>query len=129
MPAAVAGYSHVAICVSDVETSRTFYSETLGLPEAARPNFGFPGIWYQVGPLQLHLMERELPGAAGKGIGPHFALYVPTGEFKDFVEQVRGAGGEVMVEPNQRDSDGIWAAFCKDPDGNIIELTDMGPMG
>ena len=32
-----------------------------------------------------------------------------------------------MVEPNQRDNDGIWAAFCKDPDGNIIELTDMGP--
>ena len=128
MPAAVAGYSHVAICVSDVDTSRTFYSETLGLSEAPRPDFGFPGVWYQIGALQLHLMERELPGAVGKGIGPHFALYVPTDEFTDFVEQVRGAGGEVMVEPNQRDSDGVWAAFCKDPDGNIIELTDMGPM-
>ena len=32
-----------------------------------------------------------------------------------------------MVEPNHREIDDIWAAFCKDPDGNIIELTDMGP--
>ncbi len=128
MPAAVAGYSHVAICVSDVEAARSFYTGTLGLPEAPRPDFGFPGVWYDVGALQLHLMERDVP-RGGKGIGPHFALYVPTGEFQDFVEQVRGAGGEVMVEPNQRESDGVWAAFCKDPDGNIIELTDMGPMG
>jgi catechol 2,3-dioxygenase-like lactoylglutathione lyase family enzyme len=65
MAAAVAGYSHVAICVSDVETSRSFYTETLGLPEAPRPDFGFPGIWYQVGLLQLHLMEREVQGEAG----------------------------------------------------------------
>lgn len=124
----VAGYSHVAICVSDVERSRKFYSETMGLPEAKRPDFDFPGVWYQVGPLQLHLMQRDGSGFEGRGIGPHFALHVPTGEFHDYVEQVRSNGAEVMVEPNQREFDGVWAAFCKDPDGNIIELTDMGPM-
>ena len=96
------------------------------LPEAPRPDFGFPGVWYDVGSLQLHLMERDVADP-GKGIGHHFALYVPTDEFEEYIEQVRGAGGEVMIEPNQRESDGVWAAFCKDPDGNIIELTDMGP--
>jgi glyoxylase I family protein len=127
MPAAVAGYSHVAICVSDVEQSRTFYSKQLGLPEAERPDFGFPGIWYDIGVLQLHLMEREVPDSSGKGIGPHIALHVPTDGFLDFVEQLRGDDVPIMVEPNQREFDGVWAAFCKDPDGNIIELTDMGP--
>ena len=128
MTATVAGYSHVAICVSDVEQSRDFYSGTLGLPEAERPDFGFPGAWYQIGPLQLHLMQRDVP-EGGTGIGPHFALWIPTYEFQDYVEQVRDGGGSIMVEPNQRESDGVWAAFCKDPDGNIIELTDMGPKG
>ena len=62
-----------------------------------------------------------------KGIGPHFALYIPTEDFHSEVERLRGDGVSIMMEPNQRDLDGIWAAFCTDPDGNIIELTDMGP--
>ena len=125
MPA-VAGYSHVAICVSNVEASRRFYGEQLGLGEIDRPDFGFPGAWYEVGALQLHLMQRELDQDV-EGIGPHFALYIPTDDFHSEVERLRTDGVSIMVEPNQRDNDGIWAAFCKDPDGNIIELTDMGP--
>ncbi len=124
---AVAGYSHVAICVSDVEKSRHFYGEQLGLETVNRPDFGFPGEWYVVGTLQLHLMQRENDAGAGEGIGPHFALYIPREDFHSEVERLREAGVEVMVEPNHREIDDIWAAFCKDPDGNIIELTDMGP--
>ena len=125
--AAVAGYSHVAICVSNVEESRHFYGEQLGLETVNRPDFGFPGAWYVVGTLQLHLMQRENDAGAGEGIGPHFALYIPREDFHTEVERLREAGVEVMVEPNHREIDDIWAAFCKDPDGNIIELTDMGP--
>ena len=125
--AAVAGYSHVAICVSNVEESRHFYGEQLGLETVNRPDFGFPGEWYVVGTLQLHLMQRENDAGAGEGIGPHFALYIPREDFHSEVERLREAGVEVMVEPNHREIDDIWAAFCKDPDGNIIELTDMGP--
>ena len=124
---AVAGYSHVAICVSNVEESRHFYGEQLGLETVNRPDFGFPGEWYVVGTLQLHLMQRENDAGAGEGIGPHFALYIPREDFHGEVERLREAGVEVMVEPNHREIDDIWAAFCKDPDGNIIELTDMGP--
>ena len=125
--AAVAGYSHVAICVSDVEQSRHFYGEQLGLETVNRPDFGFPGEWYVVGTLQLHLMQRENDAGAGEGVGPHFALYIPREDFHSEVERLRDAGVEVMIEPNHREIDDIWAAFCKDPDGNIIELTDMGP--
>ncbi len=125
--AAVAGYSHVAICVSDVEQSRHFYGEQLGLETVNRPDFGFPGEWYVVGTLQLHLMQRENDAGGGEGVGPHFALYIPREDFHSEVERLRDAGVEVMIEPNHREIDDIWAAFCKDPDGNIIELTDMGP--
>ena len=99
------------------------------LRDGARPAFDFPGAWYQVGPLQLHLMQREDVPSPGRGIGPHFALYVPTETFHSNVDRLREAGVPIMIDPNQRESDGIWAAFIKDPDGNIIELTDMGPMG
>ena len=98
MTATVAGYSHVAICVSDVDKARDFYSGTLGLPEAERPDFGFPGAWYQIGPLQLHLMQRDVP-EGGKGIGPHFALWIPTDEFQDDIVSAEPAfqtGAEVL---------------------------------
>ena len=126
MPA-VAGYSHVAICVSDAERSKEFYGQTLGLPEIPRPGMDFPGGWFVIGDLQLHLMQREMTGGEVRGIGPHFALYIPTEDFHDEVERLRGAGVAITREPEQRDGDGIWAAFCADPDGNTIEPTDMGP--
>ncbi|MFP6639347.1 MAG: VOC family protein, partial [Myxococcota bacterium] len=44
---------HYSIDVSDVEASRRFYGELLGLPEIERPDFGMPGVWYQTGPVQL----------------------------------------------------------------------------
>ena len=125
MPA-VAGYSHVAICVSDVGAARRFYSDQLGLGEIERPDFGFPGAWYEVGALQLHLMQRTLQTDV-EGIGPHFALYIPTDDFHTEVERLRSEGVAITREPSQREHDGIWAAFCQDPDGNTIELTDMGP--
>ncbi|MCZ6707393.1 MAG: VOC family protein [Chloroflexi bacterium] len=121
MTATVAGYSHVAICVSDVDKARDFYSGTLGLPEAERPDFGFPGAWYQIGPLQLHLMQRDVP-EGGTGIGPHFALWIPTDEFQDYVEQVRDGGGSIMVEPNLLERVGVCAEFCIEAEGIIIEL-------
>ena len=78
--AAVAGYSHVAICVSNVEESRHFYGEQLGLETVNRPDFGFPGEWYVVGTLQLHLMQRENDAGAGGGHRPALrALHPPRG--------------------------------------------------
>ena len=128
MGSQIASYSHVAICVSDVERAREFYEGVLQLPELERPSFDFPGAWYQVGGLMLHLMQREQPSPPQEGIGPHFALYVPTAEFEATVETLRSRGAEMVMEPSRREDTGVWAAFCQDPDGNLIELTDLAPV-
>lgn len=128
MGSQIAGYSHVAICVKDVERSREFYEGVLQLPPLERPSFEFPGAWYQVGGLMLHLMQREEAPPPQAGIGPHFALYVPTEEFESTVEALRGRGAEMVMEPTRREDTRVWAAFCQDPDGNLIELTDLAPV-
>ena len=128
MTVQISGYSHVAICVKDVPVAQRFYGETLGLPELPRPNFDFPGAWYQVGALQLHLMQRDRAPTVEQGVGPHIALHVSTEQFPSTVEALRAAGTPITREPAQRESDGVWAAFCTDPDGNLIEITDMGPL-
>ena len=65
----IASIHHVSLNVRDLEQSRTFYREMLGLSEIQRPNFSFPGAWFAVGALQhLHLivhLGRHVPRRQG----------------------------------------------------------------
>lgn len=127
--ASIAGYSHVAVSVTDVEEASRFYCDVLGFEELPRPDFGFPGAWLRVGSLQLHLgqVDAMKPGAGF----PHFALHVPTEEFQATVDGLRAAGVTFLGEPSSRVDFGtttVWAAFITDPAGNVIELTDVGPI-
>lgn len=55
--------NHVAIHVSDVETSCEFYRNVLQLESLPRPAFTFPGAWFRLGAQQeLHIIgERGEP--------------------------------------------------------------------
>jgi glyoxylase I family protein len=129
MAATVSGYSHVAISVTDLDEARDFYCDVLGFEELPRPDFGFPGLWLRVGTLQLHLGVVDEAPTSGPGF-PHFALYVPTEEFDTTIEAVRAAGVKMLGEPSSRVDFGttVHAAFITDPSGNVIELTDVGPL-
>ena len=60
---------HVGLVVSDVERSRSFYRDALGLEEVPRPpNFTFAGAWFRFGEDEIHLLaEADTTGAAGLG--------------------------------------------------------------
>jgi catechol 2,3-dioxygenase-like lactoylglutathione lyase family enzyme len=113
----IRGYSHANIVVTDIDAAHDFYIEKLGFEVLPRPDFGgFEGAWYRVGDLQLHLsVVKEMPDL--KGGFPHLAVYVPRESFDATVEAQREDFG-VPVK----------AAFCTDPDGNVVELTDVGPL-
>jgi len=49
--------NHIAILVSDVGKSATFYSKVLGLPQIKRPNFDRHGAWFTFGNVELHLIK------------------------------------------------------------------------
>ena len=52
---------HVSVQITDLERARDFYEGVLGLVPIERPDFGFPGVWYGIGALQVHLIG-EVPG-------------------------------------------------------------------
>lgn len=120
-------YSHVNICVTDVEAADAFYIEKLGLEKLPRPDFGgFEGSWLRMGPSQLHLSKvDEMPDSAGAM--SHFALYIPAGEFDETMAELAERGVEFFIEPNEREDFGVAvrSAFARDPDGNLIEFTDV----
>ncbi len=130
MSAAVKGlvaYSHVNIPVTDVEAADAFYTEKLGLEKIPRPDFGgFQGSWLRMGPSQLHLSKvDEMPDMSSSM--SHFALFIPSEEFDDTMAELAERGVEFAGGPSQREDFGVpvRSAFCRDPDGNLIEFTDV----
>ncbi len=41
----ICGLYHVAIKTNDLAATVRFYCNVIGLTEAARPDFGYPGAW------------------------------------------------------------------------------------
>ena len=114
---------HFSFTVGDLETSRRFYEEVLGLRRISRPDFGIPGIWYQVGETQIHLIER--PAAAGTSrtaltpLANHSAMEIAS--YEAAVSALRGAGIDFLELGG-----GSRQLFLRDPDGNTIELIEPG---
>ena len=114
----VKDYHHMAIEVKDLEKCKWFYAEVLGLMNIERPDFDFPGLWFQVGEnTQLHLMMHgeKIPITMR-----HFAIEVE--DFDETLKTLAANGVKVVSGPGKR-VDGSDYLFCKDPDGNLIEIT------
>lgn len=114
----VTEYNHVGIVIRNLEECMKFYGEVLGLRSIPRPQFNFPGHWYQVGPsAQLHLMvlEESIPMTMR-----HIALEVE--DFAETVEDLKSQGIKIVEGPAKR-PDGSDYLFCRDPDGNLVEIT------
>jgi len=108
------GVHHVSVNVDDVEANRDFYVDKLGFELIDRPELGIGGVWLQMGPQQLHLIELPLV----EGLGPHFAIRV------DDIERARSVLAErgVAVSDASRIDGVCLQAFFHDPAGNQIEL-------
>ena len=115
--------NHVSLLVADTRRSLDFYHGLLGLPLAdSRPDLDFPGAWLQVGDGQIHLLE--LPGSGQSrdpgqhgGRDHHLAMNVTS---LDEVVQAMEAAGIAYT----RSRSGRKALFCRDPDGNALELVE-----
>src|SRR5437762_14239797 len=74
MPLEVTQIDHVSVLITNVERSRRFYRDVLGLKEIAKPRtFDFVVLWFDLGNQQLHLLLRDRPDALSPR---HFALRV-----------------------------------------------------
>jgi catechol 2,3-dioxygenase-like lactoylglutathione lyase family enzyme len=106
---------HVSVLITDVERSRRFYRDLLGLKEIAKPRtFDFVVLWFELGNQQLHLLRKDRPDARSPR---HFALRV-----KD-VQQARGYLRERGIPLDETTLiPGCDRFFIHDPDGNRIEI-------
>ncbi|VAW76086.1 Gb/AAD55473.1 [hydrothermal vent metagenome] len=120
----LSGIHHVSVLVADLERSLEFYGGLLGLAiDGSRPDIGFPGAWLQVGDQQIHLLQlpdpdplKDRPAHAGRD--RHAAFSVTDLQ----VLEGRLSAAEISFT---RSRSGRRAVFCRDPDGNGIELVEV----
>ncbi len=112
--------NHVALHVADVPASCQFYETILQLDALPRPNFDFPGAWFQLGEVQeLHLIGRREEAVTVAGSrSNHYALLVDDmDEWESHLQS-----HDVEYEPRRFRPDGAQQIFLRDPDGHAIEL-------
>lgn len=124
-PIQVKTLDHVTIVVKDLERTRQFYCDALGMRQVPRPGFDFQGRWFQAGTTQIHLiLEHEQSGPAGAAAcrtsrGHHFAFEVEDGHAAG--RRLRELGIPIVSGPKER-PDGAVQVFVQDPDGHLVEL-------
>ncbi len=120
----ILGLHHVSLLISDTARSLAFYQGVLGLEQAERPGLAFPGAWLTVGGQQIHLLELPDPGAGAErpshgGRDRHLALGVD--DLAWLIGRLKRNGIDYSLSRSGRK-----ALFCRDPDGNVLELIDSG---
>ncbi|HZU35517.1 MAG TPA: DUF1805 domain-containing protein [Gemmataceae bacterium] len=124
----VQAIDHVTLVVKDLERSRRFYVDVLGMQEVPRPAFSFAGLWFQAGSTQIHLiLEFAKSGPAGNLVpehqrssrSHHVAFLVQDATAA--VELLSARDVPILSGPQPR-PDGYVQVFVTDPDGHIVEL-------
>jgi catechol-2,3-dioxygenase len=118
--------------VRDVEQSRRFYQETLGLAVIS-PDFGGP-VFLRVGeagqgvPQQIVLIPRPADAPAPpadrlqRGLH-HLGLTVPHGSLHEARRQLEAQG--FAVRTGEHPFLNVEAIYVDDPDGNEVELVTL----
>ena len=111
----VRGVDFILVGVSDVERSRAFYRDTLGLKPAAE----WPPSWYEFDTgtttIAIGKPPAEAPQPPYQG-GTTFALAVP--DVNSAMAELRTKGVTVLQDVYEASS--CFGALIADPDGNGI---------
>lgn len=120
---------HTMLRVSDLERSLSFYKNVLDmqlLRTKEIPEGRFTLAFLGYGPeekttvLELtHNWDHNDGYELGTAYG-HIAIEVD--DLYDSCEKIRSAGGEITREPGPMKGGSLHLAFCRDPDGYMIEL-------
>jgi glyoxylase I family protein len=115
-------FDHVTIICANLEATRRFYVDFLGMKQVPRPAFKFPGTWFELGRMQIHATQQSAEagkaGWANQGNtvvsrGHHLAFAVDDVTATLKTVEVHGVK---VASPLQQRPDGFR------PDGHVIEL-------
>lgn len=113
----------IALPVSDVDRSETFYADVLGLPKLYR--FG-DLTFFDCAGVRL-LLEK-----ATEAIQPQGCIYFRCADIALAVAELARRGVTLTHMPHliaKMDDHDLWMAFFNDPDGHTLALMHEAPKG
>lgn len=131
--------NHFSIRTLDMESTRRFYADILGLTVGPRPPFPFPGIWLYRGDhsdagnavvhvigmdpndpvgLKNYLGERDVSALTGSGAVDHIAFFADG--LAQMLTHLKTLG--VAVRERTVPAIGLHQLFLDDPNGIVVEL-------
>jgi len=120
----IKGFDHASVLVKDTDRALDFYIGVLGLEQDhARPELSYPGAWLNLDDSgQIHLIELPNPDPVDNrpehgGRDRHTALTVSS--LDAIITEL-----EQAQLPFTLSSSGRRALFCRDFDGNTLELIE-----
>ena len=100
---------------SDLEQSRAFYERVLGLELVT--DQGTCHIYRVTNEAFLGVCVKDVPHSTDGVI-----VTLVTDDVDDWCDRVTANGGVVDQGPEYSDRFGIYHAFLRDPDGNVLEI-------
>src|SRR3984957_9957396 len=117
-PMPLGGLQHYTIEPSDLERTKDFYCDVLGLENGDRPPLDFPGYWlYSGGVATVHLMGTRKP-REGSGRLDHCACAATDVDSMRKRLQSKNVKFRESIVPRTGDTQ----FFLYDPDGVGVEL-------
>ena len=117
------GLRHVALNVTDVEVSKTFYQTWFGMKIVWEPDAGNVYMSSGVDNLALHQIPKEKMPAYQQGqFLDHLGFIMESPASVDqLYERVVQAGVEIIHHPKQH-RDGSYSFYLADPDRIVIQI-------
>lgn len=128
--------NHYFVRANDLEKTKDFYVEVLGLEVMPRPNLPFPGYWLGAnGKVQVHMGPHNVANASlyyigtpqnaatdHSGVVDHIAFLATEPE--QFARRFQALG--IGFRPRYLSESRLYQLLLKDPDGLTIELNFFG---
>jgi catechol 2,3-dioxygenase-like lactoylglutathione lyase family enzyme len=128
----VTAIEHMLVLTDEVERTRTFYCDVLGLETGDRPELEFPGYWLYAGATPVvHIADRRLYSAhaAGlgmtvpernPGVGPVDHIAFSADDYDAVIERVErnGVAAVTLAGPGRPRQ-----VFIEDPNGVRVEIS------
>jgi catechol 2,3-dioxygenase-like lactoylglutathione lyase family enzyme len=123
---------HYLVLSEDIEKTKDFYCNALGMTNGFRPTLDFPGYWLYLGDTPcIHIGDRDAYAVWTKRVGIPISSKAPgTGPvdhiafnatgYDEMRQRLRSLG--IEISENSIDEIGLWQIFLQDPNGVPIEL-------
>ncbi|MDB6090407.1 MAG: hypothetical protein JWN85_3191 [Gammaproteobacteria bacterium] len=128
---------HYLVLTDDIDATRDFYCQALGMHVGFRPELGFPGHWVYVGDTPcIHIAEWETYTAHSRarglavssradGTGPVDHIAFNAQDYEDVVARLESHG--VRAARNDVPGGTLRQLFLQDPNGVKIEINVRKP--